>query len=150
MEEIGYRPKSKKGSYIVLVLAFLIIVIWALGPKLVLYWKTNNLIFNKNNWQAVYLVNGDVYIGQIKLMNDNIIELNSAYNLQITSGGQNQSQSTSLMLQNSSAKNIALIKWGFYQPLKSNGNLFINRFSVLYWENLDEGAEVVRQIKNLK
>ena len=51
---------------------------------------------------------------------------------------------------NGGSNNLTLIKWGFNQPLKSEGELFITRAQIQFWEKLDKDSEVVKQLENIK
>lgn len=97
------------------------------------------------------MTSGDVYIGKIKGSTSNVIKLSDAYLVQILKQDENNSggKANSFLLTGSS-NNLTLIKWGFNQPIKSKGELFINRDNITFWEKLDNDSEVVKQLEQQK
>lgn len=131
-----------------IVIAILNAIFWFWGPNIISFTQTRTLPFYKSRWQAVYMANGDIYIGQIKSISSHTIKLSNAYNLQIITNQVLPGQSPSLKLQTGAIKNIALVKWGFYQPLLSKGELYINRSAMFFWENLSSDSEIVKQLSS--
>lgn len=147
---MDFEPRAKSNRKIIVLLVIFglaNIIFWFFGSQLVMLWQTNFL--PGQNWQAVYLADGQIFIGRIRGINSEGLELINAYNLQLTTVESGQAQSASLKLQTGSAQNVSLVRWGFYQPLKSRGTIFINRSAVIFWETLDDDAQAVLQIKAL-
>ncbi len=111
------------------------------------YVGSHLVVFEKSKIQAVYMNDGSIYLGHIQSVSGSGIVLSNVYNLKLDASGQDQQgQSESLRLQSGSAKNVVLIKWGFYQPLQSDGSLHVSNSSILFWETLNPSSEVVKQI----
>lgn len=93
-----------------------------------------------NQYQAVFLTNGQVYFGKLRTANDQYISLEDVYYLQ---QAQQVQQSSS---QNSQA-NLSLVKLGneLHGP---EDQMFIARGQILFWENLKDSGKVVQAIKN--
>ncbi|MCC6934716.1 MAG: hypothetical protein IT406_03475 [Candidatus Yanofskybacteria bacterium] len=101
-------------------------------------------------WQAVYLVNGDLYIGRIRSLDDRSLELKDAYYVSLGSNDGGPGQAASVKLQSGEFRTVSLVRWGFSQPLVSFGVLQIERSSVLFWESLSGDAEVVKQVEEAR
>jgi hypothetical protein len=98
-------------------------------------------------WQAVYLVNGDLYVGKLRTYDDQTMELHDAYYVSLDAQGGNGGQAPSIQLQSGGFRTVSLLQWGFNQPLISEGILNIQRSNMLFWESLNDDAEIVQQIK---
>lgn len=148
--KIEIKIPNKKILIKIAAIAVVIIVILGLwGPQLILFFQTQFLPFS-SGWEAVYLNNGEVYIGHIRATTDNVIKLNDAYILNVVKQEQVEGSSKRFKISGDADSSISLIKWGFYQPLKSKGELFINRANIAFWEKLDDDSEVVKQLENIK
>lgn len=143
-------PDKKILIKIIAVAAVVIVVLGFWGPRLVLFFQTGFLPFS-SGWEAIYMTSGDVYIGKIKGSTSNVIKLSDAYLVQVLKQDENNSggKANSFRLTGSS-NNLTLIKWGFSQPLKSAGELFINRANIAFWEKLDNDSDVVKQLEAQK
>lgn len=143
-------PDKKILTKIAAIAAVVVVVFGLLGPRLILFFQTHFLPFS-SGWEAVYMTSGDVYIGKIKGSTSNVIKLSDAYLVQVLKQDENNSggKANSFRLTGSS-NNLTLIKWGFNQPLKSAGELFISRVNIVFWEKLDDDSEVVKQLEAQK
>lgn len=94
----------------------------------------------KNNYQAVFLNNGQVYFGNIHALNSKYIDLQNIYYLQ-TNNNSTQQQSSS--------NNVSLVKLGceLHAPYDQ---MVINRDQVIFWENLKDSSQVVKAISDYK
>jgi hypothetical protein len=100
-----------------------------------------------SDYQAVFLTNNQVYFGKIVKTSGDYIVLNDIYYLQVVqpplqgSGQQTQQQNQQAQL--------SLIKLGgeLHGP---TDEMHINRSQVLFWENMKENSEVVKNIEVLK
>lgn len=97
----------------------------------------------KDKYQAVFLNNGQVYFGNISDLNSKYVDLKNIYYLQ-TNGSNASSATTS-----SSNNNVSLVKLGceLHAPYDE---MIINRDQVLFWENLQDGGQVVKAINQYK
>lgn len=93
------------------------------------------------------MTNGEVYIGKIRGFTYNTVRLSNAYLLHIVKAEETTASSKNFNIAGGPGSNVQLIKWGFQQPLKSKGELFISRSNVIFWEKLDKDSEVVKQLE---
>ncbi|TSC90969.1 MAG: hypothetical protein CEN90_696 [Parcubacteria group bacterium Licking1014_17] len=140
---------GRAAAKILVVLILLVLITVLFGPRLLMFGQ-NALLPFMSKWQVVYLANGEIYVGKISGMSGSQIKLKNAHNLQLANSEQITGQTTRLKLESSAAKNLSLIRWGFYQPLKSQGEIYISRQVVLFWETLDDDSQIVRQINAAK
>lgn len=140
-------PDKKILMKIAVIAAVIIVVLGLWGPRVILFFQTRFLPFS-SNWEAIYMTNGDVYVGKIRGSTSNIIKLSDTYFVQVLKQDENNlgGKANSFRLTGSS-NNLTLIKWGFSQPLKSAGELFISRNNIAFWEKLDSNSEVVKQLE---
>mgnify|MGYP001575108482 CR=1 FL=1 len=143
-------PNQKTLIKITAISALVITLVLFWGPRLVLFFQTRFLPFS-SGWEAVYMANGEVYIGKIRGFTSNTIKLNDSYLVQVLKQDENNlGGKTNSFKLNGGSNNLTLIKWGFNQPLKSEGELFITRAQIQFWEKLDKDSEVVKQLENIK
>ncbi|MBI4101229.1 hypothetical protein HY441_02025 [Candidatus Microgenomates bacterium] len=124
---------------LLIVASLLVIATMALG----LLSKRDRFV-NDNQYQAVFLSNGQVYFGQLSGLNDKYVVLENIYYLQQdqnqqVQSGDNQNQQT----------NVSLVKLGneLHGP---EDQMFIARDQILFWENLKADGKVSQAIKNQK
>ena len=90
--------------------------------------------------QAVFLNTGQVYFGNIKVVNDSYYVLTNIFYLQ-TSGSSSSTTSSS----STSSGSVSLVKLGceLHAPLDQ---MVINRSSVTFWENLSPTGQVAKAV----
>jgi hypothetical protein len=90
----------------------------------------------KDNYQAVFLNNGQVYFGHVKSLNAKYINLADIYYLQTNDASGQQATSST---------NVSLVKLGceLHAPFDQ---MVINRDQVIFWENLKDSGQVVKAI----
>ena len=98
---------------------------------------------NAQAWQAVFLANGEVYFGHLKV-GDSSLELRNIYYLNVTQkvqpiDGKDQPQQQP-------AVERSLIKLGHGELHCPQDQMTINRSQVLYWEDLKAESQVVQAI----
>lgn len=94
-----------------------------------------------NKLQAVFLNTGQVYFGNIKVLNNNFLVLTNIFYLQTNSSNSSTTSTTS----SSSSNNVSLVKLGceLHMPYDQ---MIINRASVTFWENLQSGGQVSKAV----
>lgn len=94
---------------------------------------------NKNQYQAVFLTNGQVYFGRIKDIAADYLQLEKIYYLQIQEPVQPSDK-------NKPQQNLSLLKLGseIHGP---EDEMIINKEQILFWENIQDGSKVVQAIK---
>ncbi len=122
------------------VIAAAVVVVGLLG-----WWGYNNMMspdgVKKNQYQAVFLTNGQVYFCKLDKVTAQYAECNDIYYLQVQ-------QSVQPADSKASADNpqVSLAKLGseLHGP---EDQMKINRDQILFWENLKDNSKVVEAIK---
>lgn len=105
--------------------------------------KPENTQINKNEYQAVFLTNGQVYFGKVGTLNSNYLVLTNIFYLQT-----NSASGTSNNPQNGSKNNsLTLVKLGISELHAPEDKMVINQSQVSFWENLKDSSKVVSAIK---
>jgi len=94
---------------------------------------------NTNDYQAVFLNNGQVYFGNIQDLTSSYVRMTNIYYLTQNSSSSSSSSSTS--------NNYSLVKLGCQQIHDPLDEMIINRDQVTFWENLNSSGKVVSSIK---
>lgn len=95
---------------------------------------------NKDQYQAVFLNNGQVYFGHIENLNSQYVRMVNIYYLTQSS---DSSSSTA-------SNNYSLVKLGCQQIHDPYDQMVINRDQVTFWENLNDSGKVVSSIKQFQ
>ncbi|MBU4360425.1 hypothetical protein L6278_03165 [Candidatus Parcubacteria bacterium] len=130
----GEERKVIKSAGIILVLIILIAGIWWLIAQ--------NQKYTSNNWQAVFLSDGQVYFGKIiKEDKQNLILENIYY---LSEKGSLQQGENNI---NKIGQDVSLIKLGteLHGP---QDQMRINRFHILFIEELKDNSKIVSAIKD--
>ena len=137
--------KKKNILSIVAVVALSIFVILVVVYGIIMFNRnTTTSQISKDQYQAVFLndVNGQIYFGKLSVVNKDYYKLTDIYYVRIE---QVQPDKNNTQTQ----QNISLAKLGneIHGP---EDVMFINRDSVLFWENLKDDGQVVRAIKEYR
>lgn len=145
-------PESKSGKsgvikWVITIIIIAVIIIaglWLISK----YSRFNilNLNTTSNNWEAVFLTNGQVYFGKIAKETDDELILTDIYYLQITQPLQRSSDQN----QPTQAQNeLALVKLGneLHGP---KDMMYINKDHVLFTEDLKDDSKVIKAIEDSK
>ena len=97
---------------------------------------------SKNQYQAVFLTNNQVYFGKISDLNNRFLVLNDVFYIE----NPNQSQDST----SASNSNYTLRKLGSTELHSPEDEMVINREQVTFWENLKDSGQVVTKIKEYK
>lgn len=113
-----------------LVVALIVFVAFGGGKKEASYVDDSKL-------QAVFLQTGQVYFGDIKVLNNNFIKLENIYYLQTSSTDSTATTNTNA--------NVSLVKLGceLHAPYD---RMVINREQVTFWENLQDNGQVAKAV----
>lgn len=132
-----------KGSKHVAVLPFILLVCCViLGLLVILGISTKSSdadLVKSDDYQAVFLNNGQAYFGKAKI-NSKYIDLKDVYYLYNNTSGQSDQ---------SSAANLSLVKLGTELHCPKD-EMVIYRDQVSFWENLDGSGKVASAIKQWK
>lgn len=96
----------------------------------------------KDQYQAVFLNNNQVYFGKITAINDKSIVLTDIYYLQVQQGVQPEEKT-----QENQQLSLAKLGGELHGP---EDVMYINTEQVLFWENLKDDGKVVQAIKSNK
>ena len=133
------RSFARKNTQWVVALV-IIVVILAAGFT---WWHANNAAtgINSNEYQALFLTNGQVYFGKLTDPDNTYVKLTDIYYLQVQQSVQPGTSSTS-----ASNSKISLTKLGneLHAP---EDEMFVARDQVLFWENLKSSGKVVQAIE---
>jgi len=144
-KKLKFKFNGFKVIFSVLFISITLLLI-ALVIYLVVY-KDNNAISQQiktAQFQAVFLnsSDGQVYFGHLKVLNSQYYELTDIYYIRVNS---NSSSTTSSTTNSTANESVTLAKLGneIHGPEDA---MFINRDSVMFWENLKNSGQVVTAI----
>ena len=132
-------PPVKAG----LLVAGLVVVVgiaWYLGGDLIS--KPGGQVLGvSSGYQAVFLVNGQVYFGKLEAATDDALVLRDIYYLKVTQALQPVSDETETQ-----QPNIQLVKLGseLHGPEDA---MYLEKDKVLFWENMKDDSKVFEAIK---
>jgi hypothetical protein len=144
------KPGKSGGSFVKWVVVIVLIALIIVGGLYAIskYSRFNVLgISNSNqNWQAVFLTNGQVYFGKVTKEGSQKVILQDIYYLQVTqplqTSGEGQAQAPA-------QNELSLVKLGneLHGP---QDQMRINTSQVLFIEDLKSDSRVVEAINNYK
>lgn len=138
----GRRPRRK-----VVIAGVLLVVLVALG----LFWSwwlfgrntayDDNKGISSNQFQAVFLTNGQVYFGKLSNLDHKYVTISDVYYLQVQSNSSLQGASNST----SPNSQVSLVKLGneLHGP---EDKMYVANGQMLFWENLKDSSKVVQAI----
>ena len=142
------KKLSRKGG--TLLIAGVVLVVLALGWSWWLFGRntafneTKNI--NTNEYQAVFLTNGQVYFGKLSNLNNKYVTISDIFYLQV----QQSQSSDGKSLQNASSSTdtgaqVSLAKLGseLHGP---EDKMYVASDQVLFWENLTNSGKVAQAI----
>ena len=146
MDDIRTAPNSSQGrqstlfspnwatkTLVLLLIIASLLVIVTMGLSLL---SKRQSIIKQEQYQAVFLANGNVYFGKLRGASSEYVRLEDVFylNNQAPSADQNQQS------------NLSLIRRGeeIHGP---ETEMFIARDQILFWENLKDDGKVVQAIK---
>lgn len=142
----GARSKSGLFGNRKLIGAVLATLLLLLGIGAALWFTGGGALgaVKRNQYQAVFLTNGQVYFGKIKGISGDVVTLGDIYYLQQQSNVQNQDSETK-----TPQNQLSLAKLGneLHGP---DDTMYIERSQVLFWENIKDESEVVKTIQQEK
>lgn len=142
---IHEQRTPKRGRWLAAGLVVLAVLVLA---GLAGYWWINRAHgdetkhINPNEYQALFLTNGQVYFGKLADLNRQYVTITDIYYLQVQQGQTLQSGSTST---NTAQSQVSLAKLGseLHGP---EDKMFVASDQVLFWENLHNDSKVVQAI----
>lgn len=134
------QPKGHKKAFVAIIVVLIIVLVAVAG---MLLWKykgtqTSSTNINKDQYQAVFLANGQVYFGNMANPGADYVTLSNIYYLQV--------QQSVQPAEEGKQPQVSLTKLG--QELHGpEDEMHISRDQVLFWENLKNDSTVVKAIK---
>lgn len=128
------RPSKRKFFLITLIFPFFVLI--AAACVYLLYQTSTSPAINKNEYQAVFFTNGQVYFGKLQNIDTDTLTLTDIFYLQA------QSTTTSSNPQpTSSASDVQLVKLG-NEVHGPEDQMVINKSQILFFENLSKTGKV--------
>lgn len=136
------RGKLETALIIILIIAAITLITY-LGVRLFAGSFTKSQV-NSNQYQAVFLANGQVYFGKLQNVQGDYLRLINIYYLQVQQSVQPDAAKPN---QDGQQPQVSLAKLGseLHGPEDA---MYISRDQVLFWENLKGDGKVSQAIKN--
>lgn len=136
---VGGRRMLWSGAAILVILVVLFGVVFA-GIQHQ-WWLNQDSSINKNEYQALFLTNGQVYFGKLTDLNGRYVTITDVYYLEVQQNLQ-ESESTANA---SNGSKVSLAKLGseLHAP---EDEMFVATDQVLFWENLKNDGKVAQAI----
>ena len=127
-----------------MIAAILVIIIVLGGGFLTFNCMKSTAAINKNEYQAVFLTNGQVYFGKLKTISSDYLVLSNIYYLQVQQSVQDGTTTTT-----TDQNQAQLVKLGneLHGP---EDQMQISSKQVLFWENLKTDGKVAQSIAKYK
>lgn len=138
----GRRPRRKVvigGATLVFLVILGLFWSWWLFGRNTAY--NDNKGIETNQFQAVFLTNGQVYFGKLSNLDNKYVMISDVYYLQVQSNSSLQGASNST----SPNSQVSLVKLGneLHGP---EDKMYIANNQMLFWENLKDSSKVVQAI----
>ncbi len=136
------EPVEKKSPKGIILSAIIALAVAALAVAAFIFFtgnKTGETGINTSRYQAVFLVNGQIYFGKLQNFNDASFKLTDIYYPQAQTAGEEETTAQA-------QSGIQLIKLGdeVHGP---ESEMFISKDQILYYENLKTDSKVAELIK---
>jgi hypothetical protein len=152
--QAGVQPASKRRKHIdwvaktVRIELFIVLLGIALLLGAVSLWLATGKFSNDselklvktNEYQAIFLTNGQVYFGKINILNSKYVSLSKVFYIE----NQNSTSTTSTSTANN---NYTLRKLGVSELHAPEDQMIIERDQISFWENLKDSSQVTTKIK---
>lgn len=149
-KQTAVKQKNIKKVITIAVTSVVLVAILAVGTVLLLTnANAKGASIGKDDYQAVFLTNGQVYFGKLQNATGEYLRLTDIYYLQVDSNVQQAGTTEKKADTTSSDSNVQLIKLGneLHGP---RDEMQLNNAQVLFWENLKPDSKVSEAIKNYK
>lgn len=139
----------RKTFFKIIVLLFLV----ALGAVIYLFVLKDRIALLPavaKPWHAVYLNSNQIYFGHISKIEDGTMHLTDVYTLQSFQEPAETSTSENFALRGEPKQTYKLVKKGIDKIITTDNAMTINLNSVVYWEKLTAGSEVMKLLESVK
>ena len=128
------RPSKRKLLFITFIFSFIVLIAAA---GVYLFYQTNiSPAINKNEYQAVFFTNGQVYFGKLQDINNDTMTLTDIFYLQAQPATKSSNPQPT-----SSASDVQLVKLG-NEVHGPEDQMVINKSQILFFENLSKTGKV--------
>jgi hypothetical protein len=129
---------SAKGALVAIALA-LIVIAMLVGASVLRGGNFSSSVPNKDEYQAVFLANGQAYFGHLSGIGSSYVSLNDVYTVDQAQASPAPGATPGPQLQ--------LIRRSDNNLLKPESPMQISSDQIISWENLKDDSEVVKAIK---
>src|SRR3989344_2611930 len=131
-------PRSKYVPIIIVGLVIVGFVAGVIGTLLLTDWLKYDRydksdFIDPDAYQAVFLMNDQIYFGHLKNISSDYLILSDVYYVKINESGAGQ-----------------LVKLGAGEPHGPKDEMIINQDQVLFWENMRFDSQVVKTIQSIQ
>lgn len=141
------EPKRGFKKFLLPLIIAIVVIALGLGAWLFFSHQDSSLdsVINKDEYQAVFFTNGQVYFGKLETLNSDYLKMTDIYYLQ-ANGDKSDSSNPQ---QTSDTSGVQLIKLGseIHGP---QDEMAISRDQVLFYENLKPDGKVAQAIEQAK
>jgi len=137
--------KRFKVPFIIVAIVILGIIGWLLWSNA----QNGGTAIDTSKYQAVFLVNGQIYFGKLEAPNGEYMKLSDVYYLQ-TKTEDGAKQDASQASTTTEQSKVQLIKLGENELHGPEDLMVISKDQVLYYENLKNDGKVVQSIEQFK
>lgn len=138
------QKQSSVKKWVIIVIAAIVLLVAAVAVYKFSYKKDNTGLagVNKDQYQALFLTNGQVYFGKLEQADKSTVKISDIYYLQVQQPVQPKEDEQQ-------QGETQLVKLGeeLHGP---EDEMFIDRGQILFWENLKDNGKVVSAIKEYK
>lgn len=130
-----------KWSFVGLLFSATIVVVGLIAFLVMGGPNSESKFVGKDDFQAVFLNNGQVYFGHVKDLNDKFVRIQNIYYLRQTQSPQPDQNA------NNNSNNLSLVKLGCEVHAPTD-EMLVNRDQVSFWENLKSDGQVAKAIND--
>lgn len=145
-QTVAAASGSAVKKVVAVVVAVVVVVLVLLGVWYFAFNKGTAAV-NKDEYQAVFLTNGQVYFGKLQNVNGNYLGLSDVYYLQVNQSLQPKSSDKKADTNSTDNSQLKLVKLGneIHGP---EDQMHVSAKQVLFWENLKNDGKVAQAIAN--
>lgn len=135
--------KKRKQLYKRIILSVLAVML-LIAVSLLYTLKIANTGVKKNQYQAVFLANGQVYFGKLKNPNNTYLILSDVYYLQVQNNDKDEQPQDQAQQPQSGEPQLIKLGEELHGP---EDEMRISKDQVTFWENLKDESKIVKAIK---
>ncbi len=141
----AFRRKRPSWKHLVVVLVIIALVVGGLFAKKV--FLTGGV--KKDQYQAVFLTNGQAYFGKLQNTRGDYLRLTDVFSVQVQAKSAEDAAKTEQNAAQSQDGQPTLVKLGT-ELAGSEDEIFLSRDQVVFWENIKKDSKVTTAIQEYK